>query len=438
MPYFNMHISRKASKGASLVITIFIAIVAALITITMLTLSSKNTDQLVNDKEGKKAHYAAMAGLERVISKYNADYNGTWLKSLADLPFPTVSSPENLNNDTSYWVDSVEYVDSGKAVMVKIIGKSKQATRKIRAKLETDIPKAFGNFGLLTDGLLSISGDKYLKMNTHGNKGLTFSGDHYMYNNSTASQSSNKLAGDPDPSSKPVGGYIPPIKVPDIPVDHLRQYAKTGLILNANDPNLQLKINNSPPDIPIYIQGNVISYLPQNNIILANNRYYHKRAMLIPAYSFQKANIKYIAKPASSKGITFDGNQQGRFIFIEGDAIFNADGFYNLSNMMLVTTGDLTVNGYVDIDTSHAGEVDVTFASVGQITLNGSRNFAALFWTEDTFRQNGSSIAGKVISRGNLTFNGNFTLEPSGKLHDNGLIEKEVSRSSWQQISMDE
>ncbi|EKE03463.1 MAG: hypothetical protein ACD_20C00202G0011 [uncultured bacterium] len=437
MPCFNTPISRKTSKGASLLITIFISLIAILITVTMLSLSSKNTDQLVNNKEGKKAHYAAMAGLERVISKYNGDYNGTWLKPLANLPFPTASSQENLNNGTSYWVESVEYIDSGDAAMIKVVGKSKKASRKIRARLETNIPKVFGNFGLLTDGLLSISGDKSLKMNTHGNRGLMFSGDHYMYNNSTASQSSDKSTGDPDPTTKQVGGYIPPVKVPDIPVEHLRQYAKTGKILNAIDPNLQLKINLTPPDVPIYIQGNVISYHSQNNVLLANNKYIPKGAMLLPAYGFQKAQIRY-AKVSTLKGITLDGNQQGRFIFVEGDAIFNADGFNNLSNMMLLTTGNLTVNGNVDIDTSHEGEVDVTFASVGGITLNGSRNFAALFWTEDSFRQNGSSIAGKVISKGNLSFNGNFTLEPSGKLHDNGLIEKEVSRSSWQQISIDE
>ncbi|MFH0703001.1 MAG: hypothetical protein V2B14_05630 [bacterium] len=450
-------------KGFSLVIVFFLSAIALLITVTMLNVAGKNADQITDNKFGKQSYYAAEAGLAKVNQAFNSgliDFG----YSLEESNLPTEGTPEELSNGALYWVDSIDYIDSGTVAVVDIIGKYKNSSRKIRARVVSSIPGEYDNYGLLTDGLLTIHGNKTLKMSIHGNDGLTLTGPNNMENNSVATQSSDSGAASPDAVSNPVGGYVPEIDVPEVPISEYKAKARAGINLDINQPDLITQIMNAPAESIIYVAGN-LAYSPDKTLMFANYNKPSNRVIFIPVYNYKDTNIRLVkhttttttttttvtttvtGTTTTTTTTTYSGNNttielcgdmQGKVIFVDGDVIINANGISDLSNVMIISSGTLTVNGSVDIGTSHSGKTDVIFACENDITLNGSRDFSALFWTNGSFRQNGSSTAGRVIAQDGITFNGNFTLEGSDELYDNGMIDKVYTVASWQQVTLDE
>ncbi|MFH0703000.1 MAG: hypothetical protein V2B14_05625 [bacterium] len=398
-----MEIFRKffmgSHKGVSLVIALFFSIIALLITVTMLNISRVNTNQITDDKSGKLAYYAAEAGLAKANQAFNS-WSIIWGDALEGSSLPKESTPEKLSNGATFWVDSIDYAESNSIVIVDIIGKYKNSSRKIRARIISLIPEEYDNYGLLTNGVLSIHGTKILQMSIHGNAGLNLTGTNNLGNNAVATQSSDPGAASPDSVSNPVGGYIPRVDVPKVSIDEYRAIAQTRTILDINQPDLNTQIMNAPARSIIYV-GGTPSLAHTTNII------------------------------------ELCGDMQGKVIFVDSDITLNTVGIDNISNVMVISSGELTVNGSVDIGTSHEDKMDVIFACENDIILNGSREFDALFWTNGSFKQSGSSLAGKVISQDSLTFSGNFTLNSSDKLYNNGMIDALYIVSSCQQISMD-
>ncbi|OGI16570.1 MAG: hypothetical protein A2287_04620 [Candidatus Melainabacteria bacterium RIFOXYA12_FULL_32_12] len=431
-------LKHSAKRGASLLLAIFISAIALLITAVMLNSSEKNTGQLTDEKFGKIAYYATEAGLAKVTNLYNSDISN-WGTSLSDLNLPKSNTPTTLNNGATYWIESINYVNSNSTALVSVVGKYQKAHRKIRARMTLKIPDVYNDYGLLTNGVLTIHGNKTLNMSIHGNDGLSLSGPTNTANNAVATQSSDPDAETPDSVNNPVGGYVPIVDVPVVPISTLRQKAQQGITLDKNQSDINEQIMNAPAGSYIYISESIAN-LHNQGIKFTNNHYSNKKATFIPTY-YKSSGILLVKpkdKPPNSNGdITLYGNMQGKTIFVDGDVTIHANGISNLSNVMVISSGALTVNGSVDIATSHTGKVDTIFACQDDITLNGSRSFNALFWTNGSFRQNGSSLAGRVISQDGITFNGSFTLSNSDKLNDNDTIEKIAIILSKQQVSMD-
>ncbi|EKE03464.1 MAG: hypothetical protein ACD_20C00202G0012 [uncultured bacterium] len=431
-----------ARKGSSLLLAIFISTIALFITAAMLNSSEKNTGLLTNEKSGKAAYYAAEAALSKVTNLYNSD-SANWGKTSTALDLPDLDDPETLNNNAAYWIDSIEYVNSNTTAVVNAVGRSGDAYRKLRARITLKIPDIYDDYGLLTDGTLTIHGTKTLNMSIHGNDALSLTGTTTTNNNAIATQSSNSDAGSPDPANNPVGGYVPIIDVPTVPISTLRQLTQQGLNLDLNQADLNEQIMNAPAGNYIYISESVAN-IPNQNILFAKNYYLDSSATYIPTLYYTDTNILLVTPPEgtppgqsqSTSGITLYGDMQGKVIFVDGDIDINANGISDLSNVMIISSGTITVNGSVDIGTSHTGKVDTIFASQGDITLNGSRDYSALFWTNGSFTQNGSSLAGRVIAQSGITVNGSFTLTQSDKLYDNNTIDKVAIISSKQQIPM--
>lgn len=402
-----MNITGIKRKGVALISSIFIAIVGVVLIMSMMAVSSSNTNQITDDKSGTTAYYAAEAGLEEVKNIFNSDISNLGVP-LTDLDLPKQDSESILSNNASYWVDSINYSNSNKSALVYIIGNYGDAFRKIRAKMDTTIPDIYNDYGLLTNGVLAINGNKTLLMNVHANDGfprdggLAFGGETTMGNNVVATQSINPLGGTPNSEYNPIGGYTPRIDVPTVPIAEYRTRSQSdGITLN-------------------------ISTLTQEQLRAAINN--------APAYS----NI-YITGSDRHSELCLSDDMKGKFIFVDGDINVSAQGTSNLSNVMVVAAGNMTVDGSGDIDvsTSHDGQTDTIFASGGDISLNGSRSFQSLFWTNQIFTQNGASLAGRVISHETILINGTFTLSQSNKLYDNGAFEKTVNVSSWQVVPVD-
>jgi len=387
----------KKFKGSVLIIALFISMVAIILIISMATLASDNVKQISNYHMGKLAYYATESGIAEVTNYFNTSFLN-WGKTTDTAELPTVNSPKVLDNGSSYWVEKIEYTEDNKVAIIDIVGKYGDAYRKIRARIQTSMPKYFDDYGLLTDGNITIKGNKTLCMSIHANDGITLSGPTSTENNAVITQSSDSSAPAPDPTTQPIGGYVSPIEIPFVPVDDLRNSTKAGIKLDISQIDLMEQINSAPAGSLIYIGDSTHS---------------------------------------SNDTITISGDMQGKVIFIDKSIKINAEGLHNLSNVMIISSAGLTVNGNVDFVSSHPGQLDTVFACNDDITLNGSRNFQSLFWTNGSFTQNGSSMAGRVITQDGITFNGSFTLTSSNKLYDFGTFDKVASMASWQQIPMD-
>jgi len=387
----------KKSKGSVLLIAVFISLVAILLIVSMSTLSTGNVKQVSNYHMGKLAYYASEAGIAEVTNYFNTSFLN-WGKILNETSLPANASAQTLDNGSAYWIDNITYTENNKIAVVDIVGKYKDSYRKVRARIQTSIPKYFDDYGLLTDGVITIKGNKTLYMSIHGNDGIVLKGPTETQNDSVVTQSEDPDALPPDPVTNPIGGYIDPIEVPLVPVDDLRTFAKTGINLDISQADLAAQIANAPAGSLIYIGD---------------------------------------ATGSNNNSITISGDMQGKVIFVDKSITVNAQGVQNLSSVMIISSAGLTVNGSVDFVSSHADQLDTVFACNNDITLNGSRKFQSLFWTNGSFRQNGSSMAGRVISQNGITFNGSFTLTASNKLYDFGTFDNVASLSSWQQVSMD-
>ena len=387
---------RKSRSANALLIATFLSVIGIMLALSVSSLSSNNSRQIINNKESAMAYYAAEAGVADSTDFLNTSFQN-WGTVLINTDLPTQSTKTQLSNGAEYWVSNLSYANNNKIAIIDIIGKYKEAYRKLRVRISSSIPKYFDDYGLLTDGTLTINGKKVLDMSVHANDGLVLNGPTTMQDNTIATQSVNQNEDDPDPVTNQIGGYIDPIDVPLVPINELRELAKGGTRLDLNDPDLSTKISQTPAGSFIYI----------SNTTNSNN------------------------------SLNISGNMQSRIIFIDSNIIVNGQNF-NVSNVMIISAGGLTVNGSVDFVSSHSGMIDTVFACNNAITLNGSRTFKSLFWTNDSFRQNGSSMAGRVIAQNGITFNGNFTLSSSGKLFDFGTFNNIASLSSWQQVSMDQ
>ena len=318
-------------------------------------------------------------------------------KDLTELPLPEEGASFDLANNAQYYVNSLSYENANKIIVVEVVGQYGDAFRKVKSKLEVQIPSVFNNYGLLTNGTLSISGDTTLNMDVHANGGAEIPNDATIYNNASVTQSGPTTNKTYDKVE-----IVPIIDVPNVPINDLRiQSQSDSILLDISQADLQTQIANAPEGSNIYISTSDPSKISQNNIFLS-------------------------------------GNMQGKTIFLDGNINVNIDGANPLSNAIIVTAGSAVVNGSVDILSSHPDEIDVVFACGGDIELNGSRDFTGLFWANGRFTQNGSStLTGRVIADEAIFVNGSFMQTSSDKVTDNGMFDKVVNISTWQQVSMD-
>lgn len=390
-----LKLNTRTKKGSALLLTSFISVIGLMLMLSMSTLSQSNTKQISYQQDGKTAYYAAEAGIANSMDFFNSNFTN-WGIDLNNTDLPTTNNPETLTNGSTYWINNLTYANNNRIAIIDVIGKYNGAFRKMRARIASSIPKYFNDYGLLTDGVLTIHGNKTLKMSIHANDGLSLTGPTTMQNGAEATQSVNSGAGAPS-STNPVGGYVDSVEVPLVPIDDLRDMAKTGLNIDISAADRNTQIQNAPAGSFIYV-----------------------------------SNLH-----SSSNTLTLTGNMQGKIIFVDAGVTVGTSGSAALSNVMIISAGALTVNGSVDFSTAHAGLIDTVFACNGDITLNGSRQFQTLFWTNGSFRQNGSSVAGRVIAQQGITFNGSFTLSASNKLFDYGTFDNIATLSSWQEVSMD-
>ncbi len=301
------------------------------------------------------------------------------------------------------WVDSLTYEVSNTVAVVEVVGQFNDASRKIRVKMQTEIPSVFNDYGLLTDGVLTINGDKILNMSVHANGGLNIGDQNNttLNNNAVATQSVNSTADPPHANTNPIDGYVPEMSVPVVPISELRTQSQSdSILLDINQADLNAVIAAAPSGSNIYISG-MHTNINKNDLYLS-------------------------------------GDLGGKTIFVEGNITLQIDGANPLSNVTVVSAGDSVVNGSVDIGTSHAGQIDVVFACGGDVELNGSRDFTGLFWANGEFTQNGSStLTGRVIADSTIFVNGSFVQTSSDEVSDNNIFNKVMSTASWQQISMD-
>lgn len=388
---------RKSRKGAALIIALLSSIISLFAIVTISNMASTNNIQIAEDKQGKVAYYAAEAGVEDIKNFFNMNQSVIG-QSLGALNLPLQSAPYTLSNGSKYWIDSLSYADSNKTIIVNVVGSSDGAFRKIRARMNSSVSSLFNDYGLLTNGVLTIHGTKVLRMNVHGNSGLSFSGGNTMENNAVATQSINSSAGLPHTQTNPVGGYVPKIDIPIVPIDSLRAKSKSdSKLLSITQSDLKTQISTAPANSQIYISTS----------------------------SKKKDNV-----------ITLSGDLGGKTIFLDGDVVVDIDGGGSLTNGTIITAGKLTVNGSVDIVTSHPDQIDVVFASGDDVNLNGSRDFKCLFWSNGVFTQNGASLAGRVVAQEAIFLNGSFVLTSSEALAANSAFDQIINVSSWQQVPM--
>lgn len=389
----------KSRKGSVLIIALFVSLLAVMMVITMMSMSETNTNQITDNRSGLTAYYAAEAGLEEVKNFFNQNISSMG-ENLSSLSLPNSASHYILANNSEYWVDSLSYQDSNQIAVVEVIGKFGDAFRKIRARLSTEIPSVFNNYGLLTDGVLTIHGSKVLDMSVHANSGLNFSGGNTLNNNAVATQSNDSTTDPPNAVTNSIGGYVPEVYVPTVPINDLRTQSQSdSILLDINQGDLNTQINNAPAGSNIYIAAG--THINQNTI-------------------------------------TLSGDMNGKTIFLDGNVTIDIDGANPLSNVTIVTSGDMNVSGSVDILSSHPDQIDVVFACGGDVNLNGSRDFTSLFWVNGKFTQNGASLAGRVIANEAIFLNGSFILTDSDKVtNNNDIFDKVITTSSWQLISMD-
>ena len=387
----------KNRNGSALVMSVFVSVLAALMTITMMGMTDTNTAQIADNKNGLIAYYAAEAGLEEIKNYYNRDITRMG-ETLSATTLPESDSPYVLANNAEYWVESLTYQDSNSALIVDVIGNYGDGFRKIRARLNTEIPSVFDDYGLLTDGTLTINGTKVLNMSVHGNAGLSFSGGDTLNNNAVATQSNDPTADPPHAILNPVGGYVPTVDVPIVPVDELRTQSQSdGLVYDIHDANLTDLVKNAPAGSNIYITADA------------------------------KINKNIL---------TLDGDMEGKTIFLDGSIEMNLAGVEPLSDVTIVSSGDLRVNGSIDIVSSHTDEIDVVFACGGDVDLNGSREFTSILWANGRFTQNGASLSGRVIASEAIFLNGSFILTNSDNVTDKDVFDKVIGTQSWQLVPM--
>jgi hypothetical protein len=386
---------KKARRGSAIIIAVMVSIVALFVISTIMTQSATSSTQVSDAIKGKTAYYAAEGGVEDVKNFFNLNMSAMGT-SLSLLPIAKSATPESLSNGSKYWVSNLSYANSNNDAVVDIIGNYKGAYRKIRIRLKTDVPSAFNDYGLLTNGILTIHGSKILRMSIHGNGGLSLSGGNTMENNAVATQSNNSSVSAPHSQFNPIGGYVPNVYVPIIPISDLRTKAKSNnILLDISDASLTTKINDAPAGSNIYIT--TTNKLNKNNA-------------------------------------TLNGNLNKKMIFFDGDVNVNIEGASNLTNGTVVTAGKLNINGSIDIVSSHPDQIDVVFAAGDDVTLNGSRDFKCLFWSNGVFTQNGASLAGRVIANEAIFLNGSFVLTQSGALAVDSAFEKIIDISSFQLI----
>lgn len=395
---FNFLKQNSKRRGSALIIAIFVAAASSLVIISMMDMATTNINQITDTRSGQTAFYAAESGLETVKNFFNKDISSLGI-SLSSLDLPQPNDVEILSNDAVFWVDSITYNAENTAAIIDIIGQKDDAFRRIRATLTAAIPSIFNDYGLLTNGVLTINGTKILGMSIHANDGLKLVGTDTLENNSVATQSSDPDADPPNAATNPVGGYVPDINVPLVPIDDYRTLSQSdGYFLDITQEDLNSQINATPAESNVYI--NPTSKIQDNNL-------------------------------------TLSGDMEGKFIFIDGDVNINIDGAEDLSNVTVVASGEIVVNGSVDIGTAHQDNLDVVFASGGDVELNGSRSFKSVFWTNGRFTQNGASLSGRVIAEEAIFLNGSFTLTSSDILVDNDAFDKEMETTSWQILPLD-
>ncbi|OGI00618.1 MAG: hypothetical protein A2Y25_04500 [Candidatus Melainabacteria bacterium GWF2_37_15] len=386
---------KKSRKGAAIVISMFISVVAALMTIVMMGMVNTNTSQITDNKSGTIAYYAAESGVEEVKNYFNRNMSSLG-EDLSALPLPENGSSFVLANNAEYYVDSLSYENANTMIVVDVVGQYGTAYRKIHAKLNTEIPSVFNDYGLLTNGVLTITGDTTLNMDVHANGGAEIPDNANLLNNAAVTQSAPI-----NNQSYPDAQIVPTIYVPVVPINDLRTQSQIdNIILDINQADLQTQIANAPAGSKIYI-GGTAQQINQNNVNLS-------------------------------------GNMQGKTIFLDGNITIDVDGANPLSNATVITAGSARITGGADIQTSHPDEIDVVFACGGNLALEGQREFTGLFWVNGEFKQDGAStLTGRVVAEDAIFMHGAFVQTTSNKVSDNDIFDKVVSTSSWQMVSMD-
>ncbi len=390
--------------------------------ITLMSISTSNTSIITDNSEGQKAYYAAEAALEKVKNIYNTSPTN-WQKTATQLYLPDSETNAEELNGAQYWVDSIEYTSESAygdidIAKIKVVGKYGNTYRKLRARISFKMPDIFGDYGLLSNGTISISGAKKFEKSIHGNQGLSIAGNPDWLAGAVGTQSS-------DPNNTAFD-YVPTVNVPKVPVEDLADLASGGRIIYLDETtDLYTDI------MTAYEEGIKYIYVSPSRTALHPN----------PFVAYAKTDETTTTTTTTTPSLSLRGDMHGMVIYINGDYTLDIGSISQLQNVMVVSSGSLSINGSGDIGTAHSGKLDVIIACNGDVNFNGARDFEDIFfWTNGTFRQNGNSSVSKgvVISQGNLTLNGNFQLYDSGGVAPNDGVTKVAYISSVEQISIND
>lgn len=238
----------KKSVGSTLIMVLFISLVAFGIALGAMQLATTKVTKAVNDKYALQAFYAAEAGVQDAIDTLTENQATLSASTTAnDLNLPSSPSNATLVEDAEYYIE-IFPIDA-ENIIVDAIGVSHNARKKIRVKASLKTISSF-DFGLLTKSFIDINTGKITyELDIHGNDGIQFNGNPDNYDTghgSTATHS--KLNYTPkNGSTDNYGFYRPSVEVPPVDFDYFLNDIYYDIDLNPGE-NLASNYTNAAAD----------------------------------------------------------------------------------------------------------------------------------------------------------------------------------------------
>jgi hypothetical protein len=263
------------NMGSTLLIVLFIALVALAISISMMQLTTSKTTMAVNNKYALQAYYAAEAGMNKAIlelTNYAGNLQTVTNADLNNLADENTKAAMGSSNDIEYYVELQN--QSADQITVSATGEYKGFRKRLISRLERDTSSAF-DYGLLSDKYIDISTGKItFQMDIHTNCEIFSNGnaDNYDRLGTTSTATASALNNCPSFSSKGNsqgsggkgntrtnefwGVYGDEVDVPDVNFTYFYQEALTdGWIFTAQDFS-------STPNLRVQTTGTTLSALP--------------------------------------------------------------------------------------------------------------------------------------------------------------------------------
>ncbi|WP_151705084.1 pilus assembly PilX family protein [Nitrincola alkalilacustris] len=381
-------------KGAILVISLLLLLVASIVTVTAMRGSNMQERMVSNQNNQAIAFLAAETGASEFwnwLSSAPLDWdNISWQNSWQDVQsLPVTSSGEPFVAEFGYyWIDpasDINWLNDRVEVIVNGWAKTGENTAplaQVSLQLVFMRPIAGGvdpSFmaGLLAGGNIQVNGNANLNGSAHANGNFNVTG---------GGSSLNDRAGVDDDGN---------------PVTITSMVSAQGSASMSGAAAGSVTSNTSARDIP-----SASAYISTN--------------------SGNPGVINSCSIPSGDLG--------GAVYYCNGNATTSG----NFSNVTIMATGNIVHNGAAQLGGDLGSTLTVSMIAGGNITVNGSNSTYGVFWMDGNLTQNGSStLGGSIVAGGNITRNGRFNytqFDDFGNLDLPSGVASELSISRWVEL----